>query len=460
MKPRATIAALVGALTAAGVGIVTGVSGGTLASFSDTVTSSPTTIGAATVVLGRGGDGPDLRYKDLSPGRPQTVELTVGYEGSIPADLSLSLRPGKDSDLCERGKRGWKPRDGAAATLTVGSAEAVNYCSLYDGRKIELTEQAPPGSTIRARITLALSADAGTSAFGRSERAVVTVHADGGFTDRAEGGIRVDTELGRDSDGPRDRSVGQALTAAAPEGTPGAVVTDPVDPGAAARSASGYAAIELPSECAAAGMAAGDFTEVVPLDPTHPQWNAGDERGLGAGPFLILGTAGDDTIVGSEFGDCIVGGAGNDTVTGGPGNDVVIGGPGVDVLLGDGDGDLLHGGPGHDDLRGGDGADLLDGGPSRATCDVTSADRATNCLPPPAPASRPDARATPAPVDAAQVPAPEAAPVATAPSSAPPPEPAPGPETAPARQAGTSAGQESQAPAATSPVSPAETPPG
>ncbi|WP_211177554.1 calcium-binding protein [Pseudonocardia acidicola] len=441
MNTRTAFAILAAALATAGAGAFVAISGSTLASFSDTVTSTPTTIGAATVVLGRDGKGPDLRYDTLKPGSPQTVKLTVDYQGTVPADVSLSITPTDKkggSTFCQQKNGSWQARPGAALLITVGDAGTVSYCSLYNGTRMPLRAGVQPGAKVEVPVTVALAADA-RSAFDMSQEDGVTVYADGGFTDQATGKITVTTAGKRGGD---DRSsflaASPALVAAAPGTTPGAIAPDATDPGAAARTASAATPIELPAECAEAGMKPDDFAEVITVDPTHRSWNAAVERGAGAGPFLILGTAGDDTIAGSGAADCILGGAGRDTISGGTGNDVIIGGPGDDVLRGEQGDDRLYGGPGRDELQGGDGTDRFDGGADSATCDPVAGERAVRCTPPPPAAPASPAPSAPAPVPSpapAPAPAPQSTPEPAAPS-APPSDavvaPPAGPSTAPA----------------------------
>ena len=148
MNYNGVLAVLVGAMTIAASGTAMSLSGITYASFSDTEASTPNTVGAATVVLGHGGKGPDLKYDKMRPGTPQEVELRADYDGSVPADLSLAVGPNGESPLCSWTGDRWAAWPGRAVTVRVGTAPAVSYCSLYAGRRLPLAiDTAPvPGS--------------------------------------------------------------------------------------------------------------------------------------------------------------------------------------------------------------------------------------------------------------------------------------------------------------------------
>jgi hypothetical protein len=66
----------------------------------------------------------------------------------------------------------------------------------------------------------------------------------------------------------------------------------------------------LPAQCERAGMRLDRFEDIIVLGPDQHTWNPVEQRGQGAGPFLVVGTDGDDEIVGSTGDDCIVGGGG------------------------------------------------------------------------------------------------------------------------------------------------------
>ncbi|WP_205347161.1 calcium-binding protein [Pseudonocardia broussonetiae] len=411
-------------------------SDGTLASFSSTFSSSPSTIGAARVTLGGGDDGgPELGYTDLRPGVPQTVELAVAYEGTVAAAIGLSLTPAATSPFCEQRAGVWVAKTGMAVTLRFGSAPAESYCSLYDGRVVPLgTAQPNAGAPVRVPVTLTLAAGAAAASAGLDHTDVATVHAEGGFTDRADGHLRIATAAAADL--PPGPAPGPVSVPLAPPGGAAAPLS-PADPAGSARKAPAGTGVALPAECVAAGMVATDFVDVIALDPADRTWDAIASRGRGAGPFVVLGTSGADTIVGSTGGDCIVGGAGDDSLTGGDGDDVLVGGAGADLLTGGAGADTLLGGPGGDDLRGGDGQDVFDGGPGGAICDVLPAEKATACSAPPvtaapsvAPAAPPaPAPAAPAPALVAPAPQVESEPPAVAPAPEPPaPQPEPQPE--------------------------------
>ncbi|MGE4005358.1 calcium-binding protein [Pseudonocardia sp.] len=376
MRPIAARPGVFGAATIALVCTVVGttvVGRATAAAYTDTIASGPTTMGAATVKLGDGGAGPDLSFRDLVPGSPQTVQLTVDYVGTVPADLSVTVTPGAGSALCARSDAGWSARPGASATIAVGGRAPTSFCSLYSGEALPLATGAQPGSTTTVPVVLTMSSDSSLPASSQTD--VLTIHADGGFTDRADGTLALSTVAP-----PADSAPALAVAEAADPAAAQAVATS-ADPAAAARAAG--TTVAIPAECAAAGMTASSFAEVVTVDTRTRRWDAGVERGRGTGPFLVLGTSGEDTIVGSDRADCIVGGAGNDIVSGGTGADVLVGGPGDDRLRGDAGADRLYGGPGRDDLVGADGVDLFDGGASGATCDAAVGERAAACTTPP-----------------------------------------------------------------------------
>jgi len=79
-------------------------------------------------------------------------------------------------------------------------------------------------------------------------------------------------------------------------------------------------------------------------------------------PFVITGTAGNDTIYGTSGDDLIYALGGDDLVFGGGGNDTIIGGAGSDTLYGEAGADVIAGGSGGDLLNGGAGPDTLFGG--------------------------------------------------------------------------------------------------
>jgi Ca2+-binding RTX toxin-like protein len=75
-------------------------------------------------------------------------------------------------------------------------------------------------------------------------------------------------------------------------------------------------------------------------------------------PYVVLGTAGDDTLWSVGPATLLDGGAGNDSIDGGEADDVLRGGSGDDALSGRGGNDTLEGGLGDDSLVGGSGNDV------------------------------------------------------------------------------------------------------
>lgn len=409
MRSRVVVPALLSVVTLTAVGSLLAFSGTTLSSFADVEASTPSTVGAAVVALGRDGPKPELGYADLHPGIPQSVDLTVSYDGSVPAAVGLSFAPDGGSAFCEPSDGSWSALPGRAVTVAIGSGPAQSYCSLLDGEVLPLGNAEPDAPDLVVPVTLTLAEGAAPGSAGLENIDTATVHADGGFTDRVTGQITMSTAAADTLPPPPAGAPGFVEAALVLPGAAATVVLDVTDPAATARTASAEVGIALPAECLAAGIRPEDITEVIALDRALPVWDANVRRGNGAGPFLVLGTAVADRITGSTKDDCIVGGGGADTITGGDGDDVVVGGTGEDAIRGEAGADRLLGGAGRDDLRGGTGKDALDGGPADAACDTTPADDAVRCLAPPTSA------AVPAPV-ADSAPAP-AAPVAPEPAS-------------------------------------------
>ncbi|MDN5932529.1 MAG: hypothetical protein L0I24_15930, partial [Pseudonocardia sp.] len=361
--------------------------GTTFSSFSDDESSTPSTAGAAVVALGRDGPEPGLGYVDLRPGTPQTVNLTIAYDGSVPAAVGLSFAPEGGSPFCAQSRGSWSAIPGRALTVAIGTGPELSYCSLLDGTVLPLGTAEPDADDLVVPVTLTLAEGAGPGSAGLRHVDTATVHADGGFTDRVTGQITMSTAAADTRPPPPPGAPTFVEAALVLPGDTATVALDITDPAVTARSASAEVGIALPAECLAAGIRPEDITEVVALDPARPLWDANVRRGTGAGPFLVLGTSVADTITGSTKGDCIVGGGGADTIAGGAGDDVAVGGAGDDALAGEAGSDRLLGGAGRDDLRGGAGRDVLDGGPADATCDTTPADDALRCVapaPPPA----------------------------------------------------------------------------
>ncbi len=79
--------------------------GGTDAALSDAEPGTASVVAAAEVILGGAGSGPDLPFGALEPGAAATVELTVDYRGTVPAEVVLTVAPG-DSPACSQGGSG------------------------------------------------------------------------------------------------------------------------------------------------------------------------------------------------------------------------------------------------------------------------------------------------------------------------------------------------------------------
>ncbi|WP_219414366.1 hypothetical protein [Pseudonocardia nigra] len=389
--------------------------GGTAAALSDTDPATPSVVGAAEVVLGRDGAAPELVYDGLETGRPQTVELTVEYLGTVPADLTLAVGPAGRSALCRQQDGQWRPQPNREVTVTVDAGPPLAFCDLYNGHELSLA-RVEPATSPRFAVTVA-RVGATPAEVPFAEDAVVEIVATGGFADRAEGRMSVRASP---RTGPPGADVPVLPAAPAPPGPPsGRAVTAPEaqvlpSPTAVVPPVPEVdeVPVDVPAACRDAGMVAADFVDVIVLDPADPVWDARAEPG----PFLVLGTDGDDTVAGSAEGDCVVGGAGADRLSGGAGNDVVVGEAGTDVLTGgDGD-DLLDGGADLDDLTGGDGPDRFDGGPAEATCDAGPQEQAVRCAAAPVAAEpEPTPLATVDPTTTAPEPATEGAPVTAEP---------------------------------------------
>ncbi|MGH3974867.1 MAG: hypothetical protein ACRDS9_16295 [Pseudonocardiaceae bacterium] len=350
--------------------VVAGTSATTRALFSDTVSGADSRVGTATVELGDGAGTIELGYTELRPGRAQVVDLTISYQGTVPADVTLEIAPSGESALCVQRKGRWKSRPGGAVTVKIGSANPVSYCDLLNGRSLLLASAVPPGSERHIDVAVMLSKDANSNMRGLAERDVATVRARGGFTDHAVGTISI-TTVGheKDKDGDRrDKLTGDDMARKADTTSSAVPESLPDHPTSGALSA--LPPVTLPAECEQAGMRFDSFEDVIVLDQGRHPWNALEQRGKGAGPFLIVGTDGDDEIVGSAGADCIVGGGGRDRLAGDAGDDVLIGDAEADLLDGGLGNDLLLGGSDIDDLRGGGGIDQFDGGSDGASCDA------------------------------------------------------------------------------------------
>jgi hypothetical protein len=404
------IAVVFGAAAAAATAL-----GGTQAALSDAEPAAPSVVAAAEVVLGAGGAGPDLPFGVLAPGAAATVDLTVDYRGSVPAEVELGVAPGSEAPVCGHG--------GGDLTISVGDGAPVDYCALYDGAPLPLGSVAPGDAPVVA-VTVTRAADAAADAVLVAQD-VVTVRASAGFVDEVEG--RLGLELVPAAVDPAETPPPAFAAAPAPTGE---VAAPPLPSAAATPTGEAHPAetptpaVELPGACA--GMSRESFTEVVVLDAAAPSFDAGDRRG----PFLVVGSPGDDTVRGSGGADCIVGGGGSDRLSGGAGDDVLAGGAGADVLRGDAGDDRLDGGQARDDLDGGEGADLVDGGAAGAVCPAEPTGESLRCDPAvPQPPVQPGGAQDVAPAAPAELPA---EPVAEAPAPEAPQAAPTGPEERPA----------------------------
>lgn len=339
------------ALLGVGLLVAIAVVPGTLARFLDTEQGKPGTAAAATVVLGGRSTPPALTFSAVRSGSPRTVNLTIDYRGSTPATVLLRLPSGATTTSCTGSGSTWT--DGllvGSLTLTLGSQPAVSYCSLLDGTARTLVANVQPGTVTTVPIVATVG---GLALLSRTEKAAILVRAVGGFTDQVAGTITITT-------GAVVAMAAAARTAPTPTTTVAAAA--PATP---------------PAACVAAGLTS--FAETVTLTADRPRFVAAEDRPGAAGPFLVIGTNGDDTITGSAAGDCIVGGGGDDTIDGQAGDDVVLGGDGADRIDGGAGNDRLYGEAALDRLVGGPGADLLDGGADNAACDSDPADTTTGC---------------------------------------------------------------------------------
>lgn len=374
MRARALPVALGGLFLALGVTATAG----TYALYSDFETTTGNRVAAAAVFLGSGAsDGLALTYPPLVEDVAARGELTVDYRGTVPADVTLSLDPGRATAFCERGPDGWHNAVGLALVVTIGERDPVSYCSLLDSGPVTLREAVPPGSTpftTAVDLTLTENDLAGTEPVTAVDALVV--EASGGFTDRAEGTLTAPVEPAPLPSPEEEQRA--AETSAAPPALATALAAAASDPGAPLDPAL------IPRRCRDAGMVFRP-DQVVQLTGDDVPWSADRARGTDTDPLLVFGTDGDDDITGSPGGDCIVGGEGADRVLGAGGGDVLLGGGAADVLDGGDGADTLSGGTGPDTLVGGPGVDTFDGGPDGATCDGGPDGRATGpgCEAPP-----------------------------------------------------------------------------
>jgi hypothetical protein len=354
---RALLVAAGGALVALAVTVTAG----TFALYSDFDTASGNSVAAASVALGPGASGDlELAYPPLQVDVPAVGMLTVDYQGTVTADVTLGLEPGPATDFCERGPDGWHNRPGLALVVTVGDHAPVGYCSLLGSAPLPLrTAVAPASGPFTTPVELLLTGNTTPGPQPVTAVDALVVEASGGFSDRAEGTLTATVEPAAVPTPEQVRALSEA--SAAPPGLAAVLLT--AGPGEVLDPAL------VPQECR--GMAFRP-DQVVQLTPDDVQpWTADAARGTTSDPLLVFGTDGDDDITGTRGDDCIVGGDGDDRLAGGGGDDVLLGGAGRDVLLG------------------GDGVDVVDGGPDRAICDGGPGGRATGPGCDPLPATTP-----------------------------------------------------------------------
>jgi len=125
------------------------------------------------------------------------------------------------------------------------------------------------------------------------------------------------------------------------------------------------AAIGAASLLAVVPMASAKRPATAPAKPTKPSAT----KPAPAKPFLLRGTAGDDTLTGGDLRDKLWGYAGSDTLSGNAGNDQLRGGAGDDALDGGAGADRLWGGAGTDTYTGGAGDDRIYAGDADAVAE-------------------------------------------------------------------------------------------
>jgi hypothetical protein len=353
-RRRALLVAAGGAFVALAVTTIAG----TYALFSDFDAVPGNRVAAASVELGPGAsDDLALSYPPLVEGVVAEGELTVDYRGTVAADVTLSLDPGRATEFCRRGPDGWHNTFGISLVVTIGAQRPVNYCSLLDSGPVTLRAAVAPGTapfTTGVDLTLTENELVGEAPITAVDALVV--EASGGFSDRAQGTLTAPVE-------PIPAATPeQEEVSATPPGLDDALRAASVDPRAV------LAPDFVPVECRGTTFRP---DQVVQLEPGDSPWSAVVSRGedLRPEPLLIFGTPLADEITGSDAGDCIVGGDGDDRIAGGDGDDVLIGDQGADTLDGGLGDDALYGGPGFDRLSGGEGTDAFDGGADRAICD-------------------------------------------------------------------------------------------
>lgn len=262
--------------------------GGTLASFSDVVVDDTNVAGAASVALGLpgGSTGPILDYRGLLPAESQSKSFTVAYQGTVPADLALELRPDGESAYCDAtGADTWEAKPGGALWLSLGSGW-VDYCGLLGSTvQVPVRSGVVPGTDLTFEVSLQLAPGTGYhySDLSDADRLALTAHQPGtpgsGFSDFAVGTITI--------------------------------ATGTIQP-------------PIPAECGSPG----GYHEVL---------SDIDGDGVvdgGNGKQILLGLDGDDVLDGGNGKDCLVGGDGDDLLDGKNGKDIMVGGNGVDTCDG------------------------------------------------------------------------------------------------------------------------------
>lgn len=335
---------------------------GTYALFSDFDSVPGNRVAAASVELGPGASGDlALTYAPLVEDVVAKGELTIDYRGTVAADVTLRLDPGRATEFCERGAEGWHNTVGIALVVKIGVQSPVGYCSLLDSGSVTLRRAVAPGTApFTTAVDLTLTENERPGAPPITAVDALVVEASGGFSDRAQGTLTAPVERIPPLT-PAEEEAAVAASAA-PPGLADALRVASADPEAV------LAPEFVPPACRGTTFRP---DQVVQLEPDDSPWSATGSRGvdLEPEPLLIFGTPRSDEITGSDAGDCIVGGEGDDTIVGGDGDDVLFGDQGADTLDGGLGDDALYGGAALDRLSGGGGTDTFDGGEGRAICD-------------------------------------------------------------------------------------------
>ncbi len=289
MRPaRRRAAAALASLVAISVAVAASGNGTTYAAFSDFDVIDDNVARAARVSLGLPGVGtsPELTFAGLLPEVPQTDSLEVSYIGTIPADVSLDVRPQGGSAFCDPvGDGTWVPKPGGWLLIDVGTGW-VGYCSLPGSTvTAPVRSGVAPGTDLTVDVSLQLASwsDYRYSELTDTDELVVTARQSStpgaGFSDVALGTIAIGT---------------------------------------------GVIAAQVPVQCGDVGT----YKSIV------SGTDGDDTIDASNGKTIVLGLGGNDTIDGGNGKDCLVGGDGDDTLTGGNGKDVLIGGEGVDTCTG------------------------------------------------------------------------------------------------------------------------------